>query len=327
MTIGHQEEPVVVDSALLPGASRAASRSQFVTAVLMRPLMRRLRLTRRGVAFLRVVTDLPTRFARPIPGTSVEVVRAGDIRGEWVRAPGVGDSDEVVLYMHGSAFTILSARSHRALVSRLSESTRLPVFSVDYRLAPEHPFPAAADDVAVAYRHLVGLGYAPGKIVFAGDSAGGHLALGLALTLARSREIPPAGLVLLSPLVDLSLGLATTQEAHRPDPLVTAADCRRLVDLYIAGSDRSDPRITLTLDDVVAFPPTLIQAGGNEMLRADAQHLHHVLSAHGATSYLQIWPGQAHVFQASLRLPESVAALRQAASFVRHVLHISSSAK
>lgn len=321
MTAHCEVAPVIVDSSLLPVASRGALRSQCVTRILMRPLMRHLRLTPRGLVFLRFITDLPTRFTRLVPGTRVEMVRTDGVRGEWVSAPGVRRDAGVILYVHGSAFVILSARSHRALVSRISDRTGVPVFSVDYRLAPEHPFPAAADDVAAAYTYLIGEGFEPNNIVIAGDSAGGHLGVDLALTLARSGASTPAGLVLLSPLMDLTLARAAAQEEHLQDPLISAADCRRLIDLYLADADREDARIALDIADGVDFPPTLIQAGGNEMLRADAQHLHDLLAAHGATAHLQIWPQQAHVFQASLGLPESAAALRQAGMFVHHVLH------
>jgi len=154
----------------------------------------------------------------------------------------------------------------------------------------------------------------------AGDSAGGFLAVDLALQLARQGEPLPAGLALFSPLIDLSLQLAANQEPLTPDPLIAAHDCRRLVDLYLADADRNDPRITLTFKNVERFPPTLIQAGGHEMLQADARHLHALIQASGNTSYLQVWPGQAHVFQAMSQLAESQAALREATLFLGWVL-------
>lgn len=291
----------------------------------MRPLMRHLRLTRPEIAFLRFLTDLPTRFERPVPGTRIEIVHTDQVRGEWVTAPGVRGDAGVMLYMHGSAFVILSARSHRALVSRLSELMGVPVFSVDYRLAPEHPFPAASDDVAAAYRYVIEQGHEADKMIVAGDSAGAHLGVDLALQLARSGATRPAGLVLFSPLIDLTLKLAVEQETHLRDPLITAEDCRRLIDLYVGDADRTDPRLRLDLDGVHEFPPTLIQAGGREMLQGDAVHLHGLLTAAGVDSYLQIWPNQAHVFQSAPGPPESAAALQQAALFGRHVLQSFSS--
>ncbi|MBD0862797.1 alpha/beta hydrolase fold domain-containing protein [Gordonia sp. zg691] len=138
--------------------------------------------------------------------------------GEWVSA-GVTASNRVVLYLHGSAYAICSARSHRGLASRLSRETGLPAFVVDYRLAPEFPFPTAADDVERAYRWLLSQGFRPDDITVAGDSAGGHLALDLVLDNAR-RAIPqPGAVVLFSPLIDLTYTLASTREQLRPDPM------------------------------------------------------------------------------------------------------------
>lgn len=308
--------PLTLDEALLPPASAAALRGQAMTRMVMRPLTRRLKLTPAGVRLLRAITGPPNRLARPVRGTVVERVRRTRVRGEWVMAPGVRNTGRVLLYLHGSAFTILSAGTHRALVSRLSDRTGLPSFSVDYRLAPEDPFPAASEDVMAAYRYLLDEGFSADDIAVAGDSAGAFLAVDLALQLARQDEQLPAGLVLFSPLIDLTLQLAAGQEQLTPDPLISAHDCRRLIDLYVCDADRCDPRITLTFNDVPRFPPTLIQAGGHEMLQADARHLHALIEASGNTSYLQVWPGQAHVFQAMGQLAESAAALREAALFL-----------
>ncbi|WP_439030935.1 alpha/beta hydrolase [Gordonia terrae] len=283
--------------------------------------MRRLPLSPIGVAALRAIVAAPSTLDRVVPGTLIEPVRSGAVRGEWVAAPGVRRDGPVILYVHGSAFVLLSARSHRALVSRLSDRTGLPVFSVDYRLAPEYPFPAAAEDVRAAYDFVLGrAGVDPDEVIVAGDSAGAHLGIDLTSELARSGSRTPAALVLFSPLIDLTLALASEQEKLTPDPLITAADCRRLIDLYVGDTDPTDPRLAFTFDDVDGFPPTFIQTGANEMLQADARHLHRSLSATGAASTLQVWPGQAHVFQASTRIPEAAAALRAAATFITEVL-------
>ncbi|WP_238421901.1 alpha/beta hydrolase [Gordonia sp. 'Campus'] len=313
----------------LPPASAPARREQMLTRLTVRPLMRRLPLSRTGVAALRAIVAAPSTLDRVVPGTRIESVHNGPVRGEWVAAPGVRRDGPVILYVHGSAFVLLSARSHRALVSRLSDRTGLPVFSVDYRLAPEHPFPAATEDVRAAYDFVLGRGSVdkPDEVIVAGDSAGAHLCVDLALQLVRSGSRTPAGLVLFSPLIDLTLGLATEQETLTPDPLTTAADCRRLIGLYVGDTDPADPRIAFTFDDVDGFPPTFIQTGANEMLQADARHLHRSISATGTAGILQVWPGQAHVFQASTRIPEAAAALRAAATFIVEALASTSAAQ
>ncbi len=312
--------PITLNDAELPAASAAALRGQAVTRSIMRPLTKRIRCTPAGVRLLRLLTGPPNRLSRPVKGTVIRQVRQQAVVGEWVSAAGTAGGHQVLLYLHGSAFTIMSASTHRGLVSRLSDRTGLAAFSVDYRLAPEHPFPAASDDVMSAYRYVLANGHRPADIAIVGDSAGAFLAVELALRLARADEPAPGALVLFSPLFELTLQLAAQQELATPDPLIRAADCRRLVELYLGEADRSDPRITLSFDDVGQFPPTLIQTGGHEMLQADAQRLHALLRAASHRSFLQVWPGQSHVFQAIASLPESALALREASQFLRWAL-------
>ncbi|MDZ7931656.1 MAG: alpha/beta hydrolase [Rhodococcus sp. (in: high G+C Gram-positive bacteria)] len=180
----------------------------------------------------------------------------------------------MILYIHGSAYVICSARTHRGLTARLSSSTGLPVFTVDYRLAPEHPFPAAADDLEAAYRWLLGQGYDAANIVIAGDSAGGHLAADLLIENDRTGTPQPGAMVLFSPLVDLDFELSARMERARKDPMISAAAAARLVALYTANNATDLPRLRLDLAHVRNLPPTLIQVGGTEMLRGDAGHLH-----------------------------------------------------
>ncbi len=267
-----------------------------------------------------MVASVLALAGRPSPGTSFELVDVdvGDgvrVRGEWVQGPGVhAGNDAVVLYVHGSGYAVCSARTHRGLVSRLSKMTGLPVFACDYRLAPRHRFPAPADDVRAAFDWLLERAYSPDRIVLAGDSAGGHLILDLVLELRRSLQPTPAALALFSPFVDLTLTLADRRDAVIRDPMISAAAARRLVGLYTRGLDPEDRRLALEFDDVTGFPPTLIQAGGAEMLRADAEYLADVL---GARCRLEVWPDQAHVFQAlPLLVREADLALGEAAAFI-----------
>ncbi|WP_203337744.1 alpha/beta hydrolase [Nocardioides limicola] len=239
------------------------------------------------------------------------------LRGEWVRGPQARREDAVILYVHGSGYTLCSARTHRGITTRLSRATGLPVFACDYRLAPTHRFPSAADDVRAAYEWLVAEGHDPARIVVAGDSAGGHLALDLTLQLLREGSPPPAALALFSPVLDLSMALAAARERVRRDPMISAARAARLIDLYLADEDPTTPRVTFTFDDVEGFPATLVQAGAREMLAADAYELATVINRGGGRCTLEVWPGQMHVFQALTRVvPEAEAALRQAADFV-----------
>jgi acetyl esterase/lipase len=251
------------------------------------------------------------------------------VRGEWVHGPGARHHREptaVLLYLHGSGYAVASARTHRGLTSRLSAMTGLPVFACDYRLAPHHRFPAAADDVRAAWDWLREQGFPAHRIAVAGDSAGGHLAVDLALSLAaesgtESGTEPdwgaPAALALFSPLIDLTFGLAGQRDRVRRDPMVSAARARQLVAQYTRDVAPDHPRLAFEFAAARDFPPTLVQAGGAEMLAADAEHLARSLAAQGARCELEIWPEQMHVFQAlPVLVPEAALALGRAASFL-----------
>lgn len=256
-----------------------------------------------------------------LPGTTVMPVRAAGVRAEMVRAPGVGLGDRVIYYVHGSGYVICSARTHRGLASRLSAQTRLPVFVVDYRLAPEHPFPAAADDVAAGYRWLLANGYQAENIVMGGDSAGCHLTLDLLLDNARTGAAQPAGAFMFSPLMDLSLTAAEQLDRRKPDPMAPAPVGRRMIQLYTRDEPADSPRLRLTIPPGTTLPPLYVQAAAEEMLAADARHLWEMATAAGTSCRLELWPGRIHVFQAlPLIVPEAAPALRRAAAFVSDAL-------
>jgi acetyl esterase/lipase len=250
----------------------------------------------------------------------VDRLTTGTFRGEWVYPEKTTTSRQVILYVHGSGYAICSARTHRGLVARLTHLTGMPAFTVDYRLAPEHPFPAAADDVEAAYAWLQDIGYRPENITLAGDSAGGHLILDLLAENVRHGRPQPRSVLMMSPLVDLTLTLAALREReHGPDPLISARAARRLVRHYTAEHPADLPRLKLALDRADDLPRTLIQVGGAEMLVTDAHQAHRMLTDAGATCEIHTWPGQSHVFQALPALiPEATPALRQAAAFIRH---------
>ena len=267
-----------------------------------------------------VVARIMNAFGPPLAGTSVEPVDVaqpggGRVVGEWVRAPGVTAKDKAIYFVHGSGYALCSPRTHRRLTAWLSRLTGLPVFAVDYRLAPRHRFPTAAEDVRAGWDWLTGQ-VPPEQVVIAGDSAGGHLAVDLLLQsdVATSR---PAALVLFSPLIDLTFGLARAREELRRDPAIRAVDAARLVALYSGRVDPAHHRLALDVSTGPALPPTLIQAGGAEMLVADARHLAADIRAAGGSCELQVWPDQVHVFQALPRLsPEAGKAMAHVARFI-----------
>lgn len=277
-----------------------------------------------------IIARVMDTFGPSLAGTEVEQVdvRLADGRrvvGEWVRSRATNRT-EAIYYVHGSGYALCSPRTHRRLTAWLSRLTGLPVFCVDYRLAPKYRFPTAADDVRAGWDYLrTERGYDPERMVIAGDSAGGHLTVDL---LLQSGVPHPAAMALFSPLVDLTFGLARAREALRDDPAIRASDAARLIGLYCKGTDPRHHRLTLDVAGGRRMPPTLIQAGGAEMLQADARTLDADIRAAGGISELQIWPDQVHVFQALPRLtPEAVPAMRMVTAFIDESLQLNSIAR
>ncbi|QFG23761.1 alpha/beta hydrolase [Actinomadura sp. WMMB 499] len=243
------------------------------------------------------------------------------VTGEWVvsrdaeTAPGDGTAPGAILYLHGGGYVLCSPRTHRPITSRLTLDTGLPVLVPRYRLAPEHPFPAPLEDAVAAYRWLLARGVPSAGIVLAGDSAGGHLAAALAGEICRTGLPSPAGVVLFSPWVDLTCELSAAAEAR--DPYISARSARRVARLVVGPDGFDDPRVALLACAWTDTPPVLIQVGGAEVLRPEAEALAGALTAAGADCELQVWDGQMHVFQILNRvLPEAGAAMRDAARFI-----------
>lgn len=258
----------------------------------------------------------------PVKGATFDRIEAAvadglTLRGEWVRTPMTTRADGVILYIHGSGYVMCSSRTHRGLTSQLAESTGLPVLSVDYRLSPSHRYPAAPQDVRAAWNWLLAEGYDPARIIVAGDSAGGHLALTLALELARTRQALPAALVTLSPVVDLSVERGLVRDRIERDPFASAAVARRTLARYADAEAMLDDGLRIEFDDIDRFPPTLVHAGSREMLAADCTDLVRRLKGAGLEVEYRVWPGLMHVFQAMTAfMPESLAALDEIATFI-----------
>ena len=242
---------------------------------------------------LRPAADyLIARTARWCPASGSSRVST-QVRGEWVWAPQADDAAGVVLVLHGSGYLICSSRTHRGFASHLSEYSGMPTFTVDYRLAPEHPFPAAEDDAFAAYRWLLAQGHDPAKIVVAGDSAGGHLAVALAVRL-RSEGLPlPAALALFGPLIDPSYRACIADPRVRSQPL-DPRTAKRAVALYVGNHNDQDPRLCLLNADLSNLPPIQIHFGSREVMRADAEAFAKQVVELGGRCDEQLWPGLMH---------------------------------
>jgi monoterpene epsilon-lactone hydrolase len=222
-----------------------------------------------------------------------------------------------LLYLHGGGYVIGSPDTHAGLVGELARRAGLRAVSVDYRLAPEHPFPAAVDDGLAAYRELLATGTDPQDIVVAGDSAGGGLGIA-ALLAAREAGLPqPAAVAVFSPWVDLTLAGGSIRSKEGIDPIFTEADIRAYADLYVGAGDRAHPLASPVFADLTGLPPLFVQVGANEVLLDDAVRLAGRAGADGVEVTLEVGPGLPHVFQHHYgRLDEADAALDRAARFL-----------
>jgi epsilon-lactone hydrolase len=256
------------------------------------------------------------RLTLPPRGVRFQAGTLGGVGGEFVRTTAGREPDAAILYLHGGAYCVGSPATHRALAGALAARTQAAVFVADYRLAPEHPFPAALDDAVAAYRGLRASGHAAARLAIVGDSAGGGLAVAAALRLRELGEPLPAALVTFSPWVDL----------HAPDrgPLPAGelmlssswvAECARL---YLGGADARHPLASPIQGDLAGLPPTLVQVGLDELLLPDARRLHAALVAAGVPSRLEEFPRRWHVFQAHVGvLADADRALDRVTRFLR----------
>lgn len=261
------------------------------------------------------------------PAITVTPVNAGGVAGEWSLAPGA-DVARVLLYLHGGGYVAGSLRSHRAIVTGIGRAAGVRTLAIAYRLAPEHPFPAAIEDTLAAYRFLLAHDYTAQQIVIAGDGAGAGLVLALCQTL-RAEGLPqPACGWLVSPWADLELGAANAatpaqagslqKDSLKADPLIDPAALRRAAAAYLA--DVAHPRHPLAAPlhgDLSGLPPTLIQAGSAEQLLEDAVRLTGRLAQADVRVRLSVYPHMPHAWPLwHARLAEGRRALTEAGAFV-----------
>jgi len=252
----------------------------------------------------------------PAPDVQCERVSAGGVDAEWVCAPGAAN-DRFVLYLHGGGYVIGSVKTHRDLMARLSRAAKARVLGLNYRLAPEHPFPAAVDDAVAGYKWLLAQGAKPGRIAIAGDSAGGGLAAATLVAIRDAKLPTPAAGVLLSPWVDLEgIGESMTTRA-KVDPVVQKEGLAGMAQAYLQGQNPRTPLAAPLYADLKGLPPLLIQVGDAETLLDDSKRLNVRAQAAGVNTKLEVWPEMIHVWQlfASF-LPEGQEAVSGIGKFV-----------
>ena len=252
----------------------------------------------------------------PPRGTRTEFVDAGGVHAQLVSTPR-SSPERHVLYLHGGAYTVGSPRLYRHFTWRVADAARARVLAIAYRRAPEHPYPAALEDAVAAWQWLMARGGAAQASFIMGDSAGGGLTLATMLKLRDSGLPLPAAAVALSPWTDLALTGRSFHENAARDPMLVASDVPRFAAGYIGGADPRDPYVSPLYGDPRGLPPTLIQAGSDEILRDDAVRMADAMRAAGCAVELQIWPKMPHVWHLLAPvLPEARAALDEIARFL-----------
>jgi monoterpene epsilon-lactone hydrolase len=277
----------------------------------------------RDTSVARMRRDWDAAFGGCSMPVSCEGVCAGGVDGEWI-TPADAPQDKAILYFHGGGFRIGSVASHRELIAQIAEKSGCRVLAINYRLAPEHRFPAALDDALAAYGWMLGQGLQNGNIAFAGDSAGGNLVLAAMLAL-RERKLPlPISAVLMSPWTDLAATGTSYVSRAEADPIHQRPMILTLAKNYLGGQgDPCDPLVSPLYADLAGLPPLLIQVGDRETVLDDSIMFADLARAAGVDVHLEVWDGMIHVFQMfGVELSEAHRAIASIAQFLNRHLQI-----
>jgi len=296
---------------------RPSWRAVALNALLRVTMRKRLTHDADVVALRRQYEKLDARKFRLDAAVVRTPVDCGAVPAEWVTVPETRP-ERILLYLHGGSFAFRFPNAHAALAARMCRRLGARALIPDYRLAPEHPFPAAPDDCETAYRWMLREGFAARDIVVVGDSAGGNLAL-VTLQRVRAAGLPlPACAVLLSPALDCTMSSPSMAAYDGRDPMLHLSNLLVLRQFYVPSPhDYTHPEVSPLFADFRGFPPLLLQVGAEELLLDEATRAAEKAHQAGVDVELELWPGVAHVFQIADFLPESTHAINNIARFVR----------
>lgn len=286
--------------------------------VVIGQILRVYRAWSRGTDAARMRADWEELFSYAPPDAPLEFVDVGAMRCAWVEAPGAR-ADRIVMYLHGGGFKIGSLHSHHELMAEISRASSRRIFGVDYRLSPEHRFPAALEDTRTAYLWLLAQGHSPANIAFAGDSAGAGLAVSTMLALRdEGLPLPEAG-VLMSPWCDMTASGASYHDRAAADPINQRPMILAMAREYLGdAAEASDPAASPLFGRLAGLPPLLIQVGDRETLLSDSLMLAERARVEGVKAAIEIFPGMIHVFQQFRReLIEAREALASIGAFLK----------
>lgn len=261
--------------------------------------------------------DKISRWLKRAFRVAVEATTVNGLYAEWLR-PKTAQAGKVLLYLHGGAYLVGSCRTHRQMVSHIARAAGIHALVPEYRLAPEHPFPAAIEDAVGVYRWLLANGFSASDIFMAGDSAGGGLTVATLLSLRHAGIPMPAAVVLLSPFLDVTASGETATTRADQDPWFDAKDMVVVTDYYCPpGTDLKNPLVSPVFANVAGLPPTYIQVGDDEILLSDSTRFADKMKDAGLDVEVEIWPEMWHVFQLFIgKMPESRRAIKRIGAYL-----------
>lgn len=264
------------------------------------------------------IDSFARKFSRLPKNCKVEPVQIEGIYAEWI-TNNQSVEDKVIIYLHGGGYGYCSADTHRSLAASIMKEAGVKVLLPEYRLAPEHPFPAAIEDTITIYRWLLKQGYESSNIIFAGDSAGGGLSVAASLVLRDQYDPLPAALVCLSPWVDLTSSGESYRKNSEKDPYLRNDLVRKTAQQYAGAESLDNHLISPVFADLYGIPPIFIQVGSIEILLSDAEMLTTKARQAGVEVHFKVWEGMWHVWQISNRLPEAKQAVKEIGDFVKKI--------
>ncbi len=271
------------------------------------------------VAKERADVEEMTRMFKPLGKFTHEAVAVNGLKAEWI-VPPEARPERVMLFLHGGSFNAGSIASHRTLAGNVALACQARVLLLDYRLAPEHPFPAAIEDAIAAYEWLLAQGIPARQVIAAGDSAGGNLGLELLLHLRDHKRPLPSAAVCLSPSPDLTFSSPSWTTNLKKDLMLDIRKERKSLEIYLKGVDPRDPRVSPSYANLEGLPPLLLQVGSYELLRSDVEQFAEKARAAGVEVTLEVWPGMQHEWHfAADFLPEGRQAVARIGAFVEAI--------
>jgi len=291
----------------------------FIIRRTLRKLFNNIDTTSAGLAAFRASMKKTEKYVRALPKhIQVEKIQCNGVSCEWISdAANDANKRQVLMYLHGGGYVVGGPDSHRDLAWRLAETIGCRLLLVDYRLAPEHPFPAAIDDASNCYRWLLDNGYPATDIALAGDSAGGGL-VAASLLKFKTLELPqPRCAALLSPWLDLTASGDSVQTNQYADPMISANSLASMAQLYLGQADASQPLASPIFGDLTYLPPVLVHVGSTELLLSDAERFAQALEQQGGEAIIKIWAEVPHVFQMfAAFMPEAKQSIKEIGEFI-----------